>query len=46
MDEIGLPVIAAMHGFVALAIAGGIPADAVEQGLEDTVTFVLRGCAP
>lgn len=46
VEEIGLPVMAAMHGFVALAIAGGVQADAVEQGLENTVTFALRGCAP
>lgn len=46
VQEIGLPVMAAMHGFVALAVAGGIPADAIEQGLTDTVAFVLRGCAP
>lgn len=45
-QEVGLPVMSAMHGFVALAVAGGIPADAIEQGLTDTVAFVLRGCAP
>ncbi|MEV6588720.1 TetR/AcrR family transcriptional regulator [Streptomyces acidicola] len=45
-EEIGLPVMAAMHGYVTLAIAGGVQADAIERGLKDTVTFVLRGCAP
>ncbi|WP_174186958.1 TetR/AcrR family transcriptional regulator [Nocardia barduliensis] len=45
-DEIVLPVIAAMHGFVALAISGAIPTDGIEQGLKDTVAFVMRGCAP
>ncbi|MBN6056522.1 TetR/AcrR family transcriptional regulator [Nonomuraea sp. RK-328] len=46
VEEIGMPVMAAMHGFVALAVAGGVHADAVEQGLTDTVAFVLRGCRP
>ncbi|MFE7278615.1 TetR/AcrR family transcriptional regulator [Streptomyces sp. NPDC057623] len=45
-DEIGLPVMAAIHGYVALTVAGGIPADIVERGLKDTVAFALRGCAP
>jgi hypothetical protein len=35
-----------MHGFVALAVAGALPADAIDQGLDDTVALVLRGCAP
>ncbi|MEU5872164.1 TetR/AcrR family transcriptional regulator [Glycomyces sp. NPDC047369] len=42
--EIGLPVMAAMHGFVVLALAGGIPPGAVEQALGDMVDFVGRGC--
>ncbi|MEQ4721052.1 TetR/AcrR family transcriptional regulator [Nonomuraea sp. B19D2] len=45
-EEIGLPVVSALHGFAALAVAGGIRADAVEQGLKNMVAFVLRGCAP
>ncbi|WBO69275.1 TetR-like C-terminal domain-containing protein [Streptomyces camelliae] len=44
--EIGLPVMAAIHGYVALTVSGGIPADAVERGLKDTIAFALRGCAP
>ena len=45
MGFVGLPVLAAMHGYAPLAVAGGIPTCDVEQGLKDTVAFVLRGCA-
>lgn len=45
-DEVALPVMASLHGFVALAVGGGIPQDVIEQGLADTLAFVLRGCAP
>lgn len=45
-DEIALPVVAALHGFVVLVVGGGIPPCVVEQALADTVTFVQRGCAP
>ncbi|WP_369264173.1 TetR/AcrR family transcriptional regulator [Streptomyces sp. R35] len=46
VDEIGLPVMAALNGYVTLAAAGGIPADGIERGLENMVVFILRGCAP
>ncbi|RKN10894.1 TetR/AcrR family transcriptional regulator [Streptomyces radicis] len=46
LEEIGLPVMATLHGFAVLAASGTLPADSVEQGMRDTVAFVLRGCAP
>ncbi|UUU32154.1 TetR/AcrR family transcriptional regulator [Streptomyces sp. CA-210063] len=46
VDEIGPPVVAALHGYATLAIVGAVPADRIERGLEDMVAFVLRGCAP
>jgi AcrR family transcriptional regulator len=44
--EIGLPVMAALNGYVSLNAAGGVPADDIERGLENMVAFILRGCAP
>jgi AcrR family transcriptional regulator len=46
VGEIAVPVIAALHGIAALAVAGALPADTIEKSLKDTVAFVLRGCAP
>ncbi|MDX3619102.1 MULTISPECIES: WHG domain-containing protein [Streptomyces] len=31
-DEIGLPVMAVLHGYATLAAAGSIPADGIEKG--------------
>lgn len=46
VDHIGLPVTAALQGFGTLAVSGGIPADQVEQRLDDTIMFIVRGCRP
>lgn len=45
-EPIGLPVMSALHGFAALAVTGAVPVEEIEQGLGDTVGFILRGCAP
>jgi hypothetical protein len=34
---------AAIHGYVALTVTGGIPAGTVEQGLKNTVAFAPHG---
>ncbi|MDX3231505.1 TetR/AcrR family transcriptional regulator [Streptomyces sp. ME19-01-6] len=44
VGSITLPTMAALHGFATLAANGTLPAEDVEQGLDDTIAFVLRGC--
>ncbi|WP_310591964.1 TetR/AcrR family transcriptional regulator [Streptomyces canus] len=44
--EIGVPVMASIHGYVLLAVAGGLAIDAAKPGLNDVLAFALRGCAP
>jgi hypothetical protein len=46
VERIALPVMTALHGFAVLAVSGMLPAEEAGQGLEDTVAFILRGCAP
>ncbi|MGY0063116.1 TetR/AcrR family transcriptional regulator [Streptomyces sp. LZ34] len=45
-ERISLPVMAALHGFATLSANGTLPAEQVEQGLDDTIAFALQGCAP
>ncbi|MES4906958.1 MULTISPECIES: TetR/AcrR family transcriptional regulator [unclassified Streptomyces] len=45
VEGITLPVMAAMHGFATLVANGTLPAEEVEQGLDATIAFALRGCA-
>ncbi|MFF8772187.1 TetR/AcrR family transcriptional regulator [Kitasatospora sp. NPDC015120] len=45
-ERIGLPVFAALHGYVNLVISGMLPHDLTEHGLDDLMASVLRGCAP
>lgn len=46
VEHIALPFMTALHGFAVLAVSGMLPAEEAGQGLEDTVAFILRGCAP
>ena len=46
VDRLAVPVIAALQGFVALTMSGAITAEHIEQGLDDTIAVILRGCAP
>ncbi|MFD1657544.1 TetR/AcrR family transcriptional regulator [Streptomyces caeni] len=45
-ERIGLPVMSALHGFAALVVSGALHTEEIDQGLADTVGFILRGCAP
>jgi len=46
VERVGLPVFAALHGYADLAVAGMLPPEADEHGLDDVIAFTLRGCAP
>lgn len=46
LDRITLPLTATLQGFATRAVGGAIPAEQIEQGLDDTIAFVLRGCMP
>jgi AcrR family transcriptional regulator len=44
VDRIGLPVVAALHGYASLAVTGMVPSGMAVVGLDDVITSVLRGC--
>ncbi|MET8975978.1 TetR/AcrR family transcriptional regulator [Streptomyces sp. NPDC004539] len=46
VDRVALPLTAALQGLAALAVTGAIPSGRIERAADDTVAFVLRGCAP
>lgn len=46
MERVGLPVFATLHGYADLAVTGMLPPEADENGLDDVIAFILRGCAP
>ncbi|GAA1231331.1 TetR/AcrR family transcriptional regulator [Kitasatospora nipponensis] len=46
LELIGTPVFATLHGYASLAVGGMLPPEAVATGLDDVITYMLRGCAP
>jgi AcrR family transcriptional regulator len=43
---VALPLVAALQGLATLAVSGAIPADQIEQSLDVTIAFLVRGYAP
>jgi hypothetical protein len=43
---VALPLVAALQGLATLAVRGAIPADQIEQSLDVTIAFLVRGYAP
>jgi AcrR family transcriptional regulator len=43
---LAVPFLAVLQGMTDLALSGGFTDEQVEQGLEETIAFVLRGFAP
>ncbi|WP_433832832.1 TetR/AcrR family transcriptional regulator [Actinoplanes sp. CA-015351] len=46
MELLAVPLIAVLQGLTALALSGGFTDEQAEQGLEETIAFILRGYAP
>ncbi|POX60488.1 TetR family transcriptional regulator [Streptomyces sp. Ru62] len=45
-ERVALPVFAALHGYVRLAVDGVLPTELAEHSLDDVIESVLRGCRP
>ncbi|MEV6383911.1 TetR/AcrR family transcriptional regulator [Streptomyces sp. NPDC051773] len=45
-DQIALPLVATLQGLAALAVSRALPSEQIEEGLDETIAFVLRGCGP
>lgn len=43
---LGVPLAAVLQGMTDLALSGGFTDEQVEQGLAETIAFILRGYAP
>jgi AcrR family transcriptional regulator len=43
---LGVPLAAVLQGMTDLALSGGFSDEQVEQGLDETIAFILRGYAP
>ncbi|MFD3373254.1 MULTISPECIES: TetR/AcrR family transcriptional regulator [unclassified Streptomyces] len=46
VERIGVPVFATLHGYADLAATGMLPQGFAEDGLDEVIAFILRGCAP
>ncbi len=46
LDLLSLPLFVALQGLTQMASSGGFPADQIEAGVAETITFILRGYAP
>ncbi|MFI7132633.1 TetR-like C-terminal domain-containing protein [Nonomuraea sp. NPDC050153] len=46
LEQVALPVFAALHGFADLTVSGMLPESAAEHGLDDVIASVLRQCKP
>lgn len=44
--RLAVPLTAVLQGLTDLALSGGFTDEQVEQGLDDTIAFILRGYAP
>ncbi|WP_328474971.1 TetR/AcrR family transcriptional regulator [Actinoplanes sp. NBC_00393] len=45
VELLAVPLIAVLQGLTTLALNGGVKAELVEQGIEETIAFLLRGYA-
>ena len=46
LERMALPVVAALHGYAGLVVSRALPQELAEQGLDDLIDSLLRGCAP
>ncbi|WAZ26122.1 TetR/AcrR family transcriptional regulator [Streptomyces cinnabarinus] len=46
LERVALPVFAALHGYVGLRVSGMLPPEVSENGLDDVIASILRGCRP
>ncbi|MER6122025.1 TetR/AcrR family transcriptional regulator [Streptomyces sp. NPDC001795] len=46
VENVGVAVFSAVHGYADLMASGSLPPEMAGQGLDELVSFVLRGCAP
>ncbi|MEU6014488.1 TetR/AcrR family transcriptional regulator [Streptomyces sp. NPDC047515] len=45
-ERISQPLFTTLHGFADLAVSSMLPLGVVEEGLDDVIAYMLRGCAP
>lgn len=45
-ESVGIPAFATLHGYADLAAGGSLPVETIDQGLDELVAYILRGCAP
>ncbi|MFC3577939.1 TetR/AcrR family transcriptional regulator [Streptomyces yaanensis] len=46
LERVGVGVFSTLHGYATLAASGSLPSEVREQGLDELVAYMLRGCAP
>jgi AcrR family transcriptional regulator len=46
VDRIALPVFATLQGFASFAVSGMLAPGQLAAALDDTIAYILRGCAP
>jgi AcrR family transcriptional regulator len=46
LERVGIGVFATLHGYATLAASESLPPEVREQGLDELVAYMLRGCAP
>ncbi|MBE1591564.1 hypothetical protein ACFPOI_13565 [Nonomuraea angiospora] len=46
MNRVAVPLTAALQGLTALALGGAMSAEQLEESLDETIAFILRGHAP
>ncbi|MEU4623608.1 TetR/AcrR family transcriptional regulator [Actinoplanes sp. NPDC023801] len=46
VDRQSVPLMVALQGLTALALTGGFTEEQLDEGVSDTIAFVLRGYAP
>lgn len=46
LEQVALPVFTTLHGYAGMAVSGMLPLEMSQQGLDDVIAYILRGCAP
>ncbi|WP_055495139.1 TetR/AcrR family transcriptional regulator [Streptomyces sp. TP-A0356] len=46
VERVGVPAFATLHGYADLMASGSLPPEVTDQGLDELVAYILRGCAP
>jgi hypothetical protein len=46
VERQAVPLMVALQGLTALALTGGFTEEQLDQGVDETIAFILRGYAP